>query len=669
MAIRRDRFEILAETFYQKEQKPLAAVEQLLQSRLVLPGDEYIFFEHELLLDFFKTQYLTRTNETADDLASDLSRPRNAHLLELALGQYETEAAVEGVIAKADDPKPLGLALRGHCGSVAQAAVRKQCLILLALGMSETSTMKLSCQTFERENGKKGLVGFNITGNKPLSSYGAVLCAVVAENLEDEAIQQEFLKLLDLTDTTFLDGVRRAAEEAHIGVRGAYSEAIRLYGGLFAYGNGSPFVCSGIMSAIRYSRMMSQRGLRPLPILHSLVRTVRADDTRYFSFFALLIDLQRDSTGLEFDDLIDLGQRAWNTGIGWLRMEGVRMLSYLHFRSSKLGPNQIAQVRALLQGFETNDLLVNTEIIEALAAYDGFEAPVSAEDALTEMCDLIEATDEPTIEQAETAALLETTWTQYRRDAAYGALGKIFEDIFMGAYSEAYGELSPSQRKKLLELAAMCSRPGSHIDWILWELLPIADVESLPIFQRFATDLDDDSPFTQDVVSAFLASVAGYARLSETPPPIPDGAHDDRRAWAIVSSIVFWSMKATDGRNNDDDVRLGWKTMTEELSLCFPDILQKINESQWRNKESAINLAKLCPEQVRPILESALRHRTSLTSLFRHGGTADERVLQTVIRTLEEIGNKGSISALEDLAEDAKFGKLAVQAIHSIRGR
>jgi hypothetical protein len=271
MAIRRDRFETLAETFYQKEQKPLAAVEQLLRSRLVLPRDEYIFFEHELLLDFFKTQYLTRKNETALDLASNLGRPRNAHLLELVLGQCETEAAIEAVIAKADDPKLLELALRGYCGSLAQAALRKQCLALLALGISETSTMKLTCQTFERDNGKKGLVGFDITGNRPLSSYGAILCAVIATNLEDVAIQEEFLKLLELTDTSFLDGVRCAAEEAGVSVRTAYSEALRLYGGLAVYGNGSPFVCSGILSAIRYSRM-SHRELCALPILQSLVR-------------------------------------------------------------------------------------------------------------------------------------------------------------------------------------------------------------------------------------------------------------------------------------------------------------------------------------------------------------------------------------------------------------
>ncbi|HMH14336.1 MAG TPA: nuclease-related domain-containing protein [Edaphobacter sp.] len=167
MAVRQDRFEKLAETFYQQEQSPLAAVEQLLRSRLVLPRDEYIFFEHELLLDFFKTQYLTRKGEAADDFAAQLSRPRNAHLLEWALAECDSEAAIETLLAKADDPKTLGVALRGHCGPLAQTTVRKQCLVLIALGVAETSTIKLTCQTIERNDGKIGLVGFTITGTKP----------------------------------------------------------------------------------------------------------------------------------------------------------------------------------------------------------------------------------------------------------------------------------------------------------------------------------------------------------------------------------------------------------------------------------------------------------------------------------------------------------------------
>jgi hypothetical protein len=669
MAIGRDRFEALAESFYRQEQVPLAAIEELLRSRLVVPGDDYVWFEHELLLDFFKAQFLTRKANAANDLASDLSRPRNGHLLELVLAQCDNEAAIEAIVAKADDSKPLGLAVRGHCGPLAQAAVRKQCIALIDLGVAELSTIKLSCQTFEGEDGRKRLLGFSIDGTRPLSKYGALLCGVVAENLEDEAVQRDFLKLLELTDTCFLAAVRNAAQESGVSLRGAYSEALRSYGGLMHYGDGTPFVCSGILSAIRYSRMVSHREQSPLPILSSLVRNVRNSETSYFSFFALLIELQRDSSRLEINDLIDLAQRAWHTGIGWLRMEAVRMLNFLHYRASTLGEDQVARIRELLQSFETKNVLVNTEILEALAGYDGFDPPVSADDALTEMRDLIEATDDPTAEQAECACLFETTWPQYRRDAAYGALGKIFEDIFMGAYSEAYRALPDDQRKKLLELAAMTSRPGFHIDWVLWELLAVSDAESIPIFHRFATELDEESACTQEVVGAFLASIRGYARFSDQPPLIREGANTDRLAWAIIGSILFWWMKEAELSGRVGAISAGWQRLSEEMSVCFPDILQKINESQWLHKEHSINLAHLFPEQIRPLLEAAIRDRKTLTSLFRHGGSADERVLQTVVRTLEEVGNDGSVAVLQDLTEDPTFGKSAVQAIQAVRRR
>jgi hypothetical protein len=52
-----------------------------------------------------------------------------------------------------------------------------------------------------------------------------------------------------------------------------------------------------------------------------------------------------------------------NTDISWLRMEAVRMLSFLHCRASLLGEHEITRVRELLQSFETRDLLVNPEIL------------------------------------------------------------------------------------------------------------------------------------------------------------------------------------------------------------------------------------------------------------------------------------------------------------------
>jgi hypothetical protein len=166
-----------------------------------------------------------------------------------------------------------------------------------------------------------------------------------------------------------------------------------------------------------------------------------------------------------------------------------------------------------------------------------------------------------------------------------------------------------------------------------------------------------------------MASVRGYARLKEDPPPIADDASDDRKAWGVVGSILFWSLKGAVSRGGHVNIEIGWKILSEKLPLCFPDILEKMNGSQSIAREHSISFAELYPEQVRPILETALRNRTSLSSLFRHGGSADERVVQTIIWTLEEIGNVGSIAALEAVAEDPKFGQLAVRAIHAIRRR
>jgi hypothetical protein len=668
MSIGRDLFEFLAESFYSQEGETLSAIQSLLESRLILAGDKYIWFEHELLLDFFKAQYLWRKNDSPENLANALSRPRNCHLVELMLPQCSDTTSLEAVLAKTEDAKTFGLALRGHCGPLATATVQKHCLALIELGVAELSRMKVICESTDGEDGRKRLVGFNISGIQPLSEYGILLSRTVAENLGDSAIQKEFLNLLELTDTRFLEFVRCAAQEAGVGLRGAYSEALRSYGGLLHYG-AAPFVSAAILTAIRYSRMDSRPNEGPLPILGQLVSNVRTCETRYFSFFTLLIELQHDSTGLALEDLIDLADRGWKSGVGWLRMEAVRLLRYLHHRASTFGEDSVGRIRDLLQGFETTDIFLNTELLETLAAYDGFDRPVSEDDAMSEMHNLIDATDEPNAEQLELADLFETTWPQYRRDQAYGALGKIFEDIFQGAYYEAYQALSEFKRKKLLELAAMSSHRGSHIDWILWELVAVADAESIPVFHLFATELDENTPFRQDVVSAFLAGIRGYARLSNQPPVIPEDAKNDRRAWAVVGAILFWWMKGSDQDGADDEINKGWKRLQQQYSSCFPDILHNIKHSQWRRGESFINLATLFPDQVRSLLETAVRCRQSLTSLFPYGGSENADVLKTAISTLGAVGTGSSIEVLNNLAEDPRFGRDAVHAIQAIRSR
>jgi hypothetical protein len=111
------------------------------------------------------------------------------------------------------------------------------------------------------------------------------------------------------------------------------------------------------------------------------------------------------------------------------------------------------------------------------------------------------------------------------------------------------------------------------------------------------------------------------------------------------------------------------ETLKDRYSGCFPDILENLNQSLWRGPKLSVNLTKRFPEQVRQLLEDAIRERGQLTSLFRHGGSEDDRVLRTTLRTLGETGNENSIPVLTDLVEDPHFGKDAVQSIQALRRR
>jgi hypothetical protein len=330
----------------------------------------------------------------------------------------------------------------------------------------------------------------------------------------------------------------------------------------------------------------------------------------------------------------------------------------------------LEQIRAVLEGFKTNNVFVDGLRMEVLATYEGFDPPVSSEAALDEMMSII-ATDQPP--SPEDLELLEPqqTWEQFQRDRAYGALGKIFEDIFQGSYSEAFWQLSAPEKAKILSLAAMASRPGFHTDWILIELLKNGDGEALPVFRHFASQLDPDTSGPQDMIRAFLAGVRGCARWSETPSVYSDTSSRDHLAWGAIGEILFWTLRASDSRDSRKRIEDLWRFVQNECAMALPDILHNLAHSQWRFDKDlpSVDLVELFPNEIRPILHEAIPHRLVLSSLFRHGGSFDRSVFQNVLADLGRIGNADSITALNVILEDPECGKFAVAAVRAIRSR
>jgi Nuclease-related domain len=670
MAVGRDEFERQAVLFFSEQQVSLTIIDELLSCRLLQTGDEYVSFEHELLLDYFRADYLATSSSSISDLIREAQRPRNASLLELILPQHPDPTETDQLLLCAENGTVLSAAFRGQCGPTAQNLVRRECYALLNNATKDEDQITFECQTFQDDTGKTRFASLSESHKRLWTKHGRLLCEVIAENLDEPILQDKFLEMFDQSEAHIFDTARAAVKHAGFRAGLADEEVVRQYGSGLQYQD-PPFLCTAILAVIRNDYSFSRRPRKRLPILEQLLSRVREGALKCFSL-AVLLDSQRYvPDDVHLDVKIELAQAAWDTGIYHLRLAGMDLIHSMHHEAEEEGPQRLEQIRAVLEGFETNNVFVNSMRMEVLASYEGFEPPVSSESALEEMRSII-TTDQPsTPEDIELLELQEQSWEQFQRDRAYGALGKIFEDIFQGSYSEAYWQLSGPEKAKILSLAAMASRPGFHTGWILIELLKNGDVNALPVFRYFASRLDPDTSVPQDMIGAFIAAVRGCARWSEAPPVYSDRSSKDHLAWGAVGEIMFWTLRASgtqDSRRRIEDL---WRFVQTECVMALPEILHNLEHSQWRfDKESPpIDLVEIFPDRVRPLLHEAIPNRRALSSLFRHGGSFDSRVFQNVISDLGRIGDADSITALKEILEDPEWGTFAVSAVRAISSK
>ncbi|CUS33874.1 hypothetical protein COMA2_140120 [Candidatus Nitrospira nitrificans] len=112
---------------------------------------------------------------------------------------------------------------------------------------------------------------------------------------------------------------------------------------------------------------------------------------------------------------------SWDTGLYHLGLETLQLVQgYAHKVTGPLR-DEIVEV---LSGFETNNLFLNTQLVETRMAYDLLEPAIDAESVTKEIESIIEGED-----------------SQEIREWAYSAISKQFEDVFQGAYYTAIREL------------------------------------------------------------------------------------------------------------------------------------------------------------------------------------------------------------------------------------
>ena len=396
-----------------------------------------------------------------------------------------------------------------------------------------------------------------------------------------------------------------------------------------------------------------------------LLARINRDPTDHFSLAILLDGLTYCRPGPTDNDpdlYIRVCRLAWESRIYHLRLNA---LHFLHtIRPYLYGEHQekLEKIKDVLRELKTENLFLNSSLLEVQVAYGVLKPIVSVEEITEEMRSVIA---ESLIQREPNIAL-----GTYGR-AAYGLLSNIFEDIYEGAYYEAYESLERDEKVALLCLAAQ-SECGLTTSWILLKLLNFGQKEALPAFQKHASSVDADSSSPQETTAAYALGVAGCAQFMNQPPEYVGPGTPEHKAWKIAGEILFWLLRGKNGQPIDTDhIERLWSRLASEAPLAAADTLHRINSGLLlmdSEQKREFDLIAQCPCSAKPLLEESLKNRASLTSLFRWGGNKDEGLVKFVIEGLGRVGGESAIPLLIELSDNPQFGAECIAAIRRIRG-
>lgn len=670
LAMRRVEFVRKAELFFEEQKIALSDLDGMMRSRLLGVSEDFISFEHELLFDYFRAEAILRQFPEIPVLCKELKRPRNHELFELVLPRFAKQNELEQLLEATSSISSLCRVMQGWCGPDACVVLVKKCAALLDLARQDLANITLKCSVVIQGEGKLRLTHVEIENNFELSKGDQGLCAVIARHLDHPALKDRFLALLDETESSLRYQALVAARKANLKATRLWEEVVRYYGGALSWGS-SRLVYTAITGSIHNTRMTLRHSPGVLPIVNELKHRAFSDKGSHFALHLLEREWQDEHESNDIDAKIKIAQLGLDSGVGIVQLDAVDLLRSMVNEMGDATEVQRQQIRETLAHFEPNDVIMNSIKMEVLASYGDLELLVTVEEAIAEMRTYISSA-EPSADLLEIAELSSLNIEEYRKQAAYGCLAKIFEDIFQGVYWDAYYALNTSEKMELLCLAGMSKQCGFASDWIVSELHQFDAVQTVPVYGRWAHGVDFESFSHQEAVACFILAIQGWAKSESEPPAYRPLISIDDEAWKGVGEILFWHFHQPQSEAAVTRIRQLWNMLSERTPNAVPDVLYQLYHSQWKvcDSSSPLRIDLHYSEVVRPLLERALSNCAHLTSLFPHGGGVKNRELIVyLIVTLGHIGVRDTINTLTDWIENTDFGKPALKAIASIRSR
>ncbi len=663
---------------------------ELLDSGLLEVRRGRCSFRHELLERFLQAEALLRAHPDGAELGQVLQRPRFRSLTPSVLGLVSEERVAQEVLRVLARSDLLESCLRGECGEASREAALAECRKALRAGFASLDRLQLRVETVQAHEEQT----YQVIAGVSLPSHVDAALFAVGKSLHSGMFLEEAFALAQQTD--------EACQAALERVTGRQPTKALLHSLYFEHfvaspGGGRPVLPAAL---VHYGSSLFFGTTTASPLVSVLTSMVGTLAKRTPAELLLLCDLLLSHVAIVPQLVPELLRTCWATGLYHLRLEALRVAE---MAGGVLTGDLREQVQVLLGSYQPRDALLSTAVVEAMLSYDMVQSPVSEEQAAAEIAEILDPNAheqacrtaltsfeaiwkeaDPMPSAPETGALLDAFKQQHEaaianfKDAkkrAYRAVGKIFEEIYLGAYWTAIDALSPSQRERLLTMAALgADEYASDVDWILRELLDKGGPDSLAAFSHWAVFPKTTTFSSQDATMCFLCGIIGCARFVDRMPDLGPAVTDDHAAWALYGEILFrLFMPGTPNKELRAVCKPLWDRLLTEFSFQAVDPLERFSSAGWKldHKEDkdtvASALLRTFADEIRSVLEFGLKNHARLTSLFGHAPI--DGYPRFLIRWLEIVGNRHSVPLLERFLDSPEVGEEAAKAIRAIRSR
>jgi hypothetical protein len=620
--------------------------EEVLACGLVAVHQGLFVFTHEEFARFLAAEFLVVNTDDEEALAKSLAEPRHARLRSDALSLEQDADRVNAVIQTTSDGDLLHAAASGSLGEICKAIASERLGQVLDIAIERTNAQNAKLHATEAIIGDKWEISAGWT-----SSEIAAL-ATVGELLHDAAFIERTIELLIRTDELCRIAVRELQES---GETDPISHVLSATYGLIPNDMRTALPGSIVMRACEGHRI--ERTIRSSPsnaAAAKLWESASSSSWGVLYAFAILFD-PRNPDELALVPVVL--EAAWKERGYHLRLEALQMVE----RAAGFLEGEAREKTAeILQNLDGEHLLLNSALIDALAAFDLIDSEATVDEVREQIREGMRSDD-----------------AQIAQSLALRAVNGQFEDErIVGPYARAIAELEPDERWTLFRMAAAAAKADDlATDWIVEELASHADLgraDIRAVFERFAQTPDPSSWFApQHGVTTHIRAIRACAEFCDQPPLTHEGT-EEIRAWAAVSELVFWMER--DALDLDVDHERSaelWSTLLGELRPAAADVLHALNSAepiaQKQANRAHERLIARHANEVRDLLTWSLSHRDELASVRRFVQEAARD--QYLVVTLGKVGNASTAALLRSFANDPEIGQVAADAILAIEQR